>query len=242
MDAATAGQLIELNRQFYQTFGGQFSSTRGRLQPGVRRAVANLEGSERILDLGCGNGNLARELAQRGHRGSYLGLDFSPPLLHVAGSGWEEFSATFQQGDITSLDWDASLEDVLMDQIFAFAVLHHIPGEELRRRLLQKIHRLLAPGGRFALSNWQFLTSEKLKARVQGWEKIGLSQTQVDENDYLLDWRAGGSGLRYVHHFSEAELKRLADSTRFRLVESFCSDGQNGRLGLYQIWEKNSPA
>lgn len=242
MDAVTAGKLIEVNRQFYQTFGGEFSSTRGRLQPGVRRVVENLEGSERILDLGCGNGNLARELARRGHRGSYLGLDFSPPLLHVAGSGWEAFPAAFQQGDITSLDWDASLEHVLMDQVFAFAVLHHIPGEEIRRRLLQKIHRLLAPGGKFALSNWQFLASEKLKARVQDWGKIGLSQTQVDENDYLLDWRAGGSGLRYVHHFSEAELNRLAASTRFRVVESFYSDGQNRKLGLYQIWEKNSPA
>ncbi len=237
MDAVTAGKLIELNRQFYQTFGGEFSSTRGQLQPGVRRILENLEGSERILDLGCGNGNLARELAKQGHHGTYLGLDFSLPLLQAADSRLEGFSSTFQQGDITSGDWDSALSHPSFDLIVAFAVLHHIPGEEIRLRLLQKSHRLLMPEGRFALSNWQFLTSEKLKARIQPWEKAGLSSEQVDENDYLLDWRAGGTGLRYVHHFSEAELKTLAAAAGFRVVETLYSDGKNRKLGLYQLWE-----
>ena len=206
MDAVTANKLIELNRQFYQTFGKDFSATRGRLQPGVRRILEDLEGTEQILDVGCGNGELARELARRGHRGSYLGLDFSLPLLQAAESRLEDFSASFKQADITSSDWDASLSASSFDIVYAFAVLHHIPGEEIRLRLLQKIHRLLKPGGRFILSNWQFLNSDRLKARIQDWEKAGLSPAQVDEDDYLLDWRAGGSGLRYVHHFSEAEL------------------------------------
>jgi len=43
-----------------------------------------LKGEESILELGCGNGELARELATRGHRGPYLGLDFSLPLLREA--------------------------------------------------------------------------------------------------------------------------------------------------------------
>jgi hypothetical protein len=60
---------------------------------------------------------------------------------------------------------------------------------------------------------------------------------EVDEGDYLLDWRAGGSGLRYVHHFSEAELKALAAASGFRVMETFHSDGRDHRLGLYQIWE-----
>jgi tRNA (uracil-5-)-methyltransferase TRM9 len=242
MDAATANRLIDLNHQFYQTFGNDFSATRGRLQPGVRRVLAALDGTERILDLGCGNGQLARELARRSHRGSYLGVDFSLPLLQAAESQPEDFSASFKQVDITTSDWDATLSTASFDLVYAFAVLHHIPGEGIRLRLLQKIHRLLKPGGRFILSNWQFLNSDRLRARIQDWEKAGLSPAQVDEADYLLDWRAGGSGLRYVHHFSEAALKALATMSQFRLVESFLSDGQNRRLGLYQIWERNTPA
>jgi SAM-dependent methyltransferase len=241
MDAVTAGKLIELNHQFYQTFGGEFSSTRGQLQPGVRRVLEKLDGSERILDLGCGNGNLARKLSDRGHRGPYTGLDFSLPLLQAAESGLDSFSADFLQGDITSTDWDSKLVLSSFDLVFAFAVLHHIPSEEIRLRLLRKVHRLLKPGGRFALSNWQFLSSEKLKSRIQDWEKAGLSPVQVDEDDYLLDWRAGGSGLRYVHHFSEAELRALAAASGFQVTETFYSDGRNHRLGLYQVWEKKSP-
>ncbi len=237
MDAVTADKLMELNRQFYQTFGAEFSATRGRLQPGVRRVLDDLDGSERILDLGCGNGNLARELAKRGQRGTYRGLDFSLPLLQAADSGQEGFSATFLQSDITSLGWDSALEASSFDLVFAFAVLHHIPGEEVRLRLLQKIHRLLKPGGRFILSNWQFLSSDRLKARIQDWDKAGLSPAQVDEDDYLLDWRSGGAGLRYVHHFSEAELNALAKMTQFQVIESFHSDGQNHKLGFYQVWE-----
>ena len=91
------------------------------------------------------------------------------------------------------------------------------------------------------MSNWQFLSSEKLKSRIQDWEKAGLSPVQVDEDDYLLDWRAGGPGLRYVHHFSEAELRALAAASGFQVTETFYSDGRNHRLGLYQVWEKKSP-
>ena len=43
-------------------------------------------------------------------------------------------------------------------------------------------------------------------------------------------------GLRYVHLYSRCELANLADQTGFSLLEEFESDGEGGRLGLYQIW------
>ena len=86
MDSGTAARLVEINRDFYTRFGGSFSATRHRLQPGVRCILETLHGDESILDLGCGNGEFARELAKRGHRGSYLGVDFSLPLLQDAES------------------------------------------------------------------------------------------------------------------------------------------------------------
>src|SRR5260221_3333283 len=86
MDSATAVRLIELNKDFYTQFGDSFSATRHRIQPGVRRVLEMLKGDESILDLGCGNGEPARELAKRGYHGSYLGVDFSLPLLREAES------------------------------------------------------------------------------------------------------------------------------------------------------------
>jgi len=238
MNSATASRIIELNRKFYTHFGDSFSATRHRIQPGVRRVLETLNGDENILDLGCGNGWFARELAQRGHKGSYLGVDFSLPLLRDAESQPEGFSAKFMQVDLTQI---SSFSDQLADNwslITAFAVLHHIPSVELRLDILKTVHQLLKPNGLFIHSNWQFLNSKKLTSRIQDWSKAGLSSDDVDPNDYLLDWRSGGEGLRYVHHYDDTELQELATETGFQVKDVFYSDGETGDLGLYQVWVK----
>ena len=168
MDSDTARRLIEINREFYTQFGDSFSATRHRIQPGVRRVLGWLKGDESILDLGCGNGELARELAKRGQRGSYLGVDFSPPLLQDAEVQPDGFSARFMQVDLTKL---SAFSDHLSVEggwsvITAFAVLHHFPSSDLRLNILRIVNRLLKADGMFIHSNWQFLNSEKLKARI----------------------------------------------------------------------------
>jgi len=245
MNSSTAAYLIEINQNFYTRFGDSFSATRHRIQPGVRRVIEMLKGDESILDLGCGNGELARELLKRGHRGSYLGADFSLPLLREAESpsartlSPEGFTAQFMEVDLTKLP---AFNDQLSVEggwqvITAFAVLHHIPSIELRLELLRIVRQLLKKDGLFIHSNWQFLNSEKLKARIQPWEAIDLSESQVDLGDYLLDWRSGGKGLRYVHHFDERELGELASASHFKIGDTFYADGETGNLGLYQIWQ-----
>ena len=239
MNAATAQQLLELNRKFYADFGAQFSSTRQRIQPGVRKIIAAFEKTENILDLGCGNGELARVLAQMGFQGTYTGLDFSLPLLQDAQIQPAQFPAKFLAADLTASDWANLIHDPgQFSVVTAFAVLHHIPGTELREKILSTVHNLLGQRARFIHSNWQFLNSPKLRQRIQPWETIGLSADDVDPQDYLLDWRAGGSGLRYVHSFSAGELTQLAANTGFREKETFLSDGEGGNLGLYQVLER----
>lgn len=237
MDSATAARLIKLNKDFYTIFGDSFSATRHRIQPGVRRVLEMLNGDESILDLGCGNGEFARELSKRGHRGSYLGLDFSLPLLRDAESQPAGFSARFIEVDLTQLSMSIKQLSDHWSLITAFAVLHHIPGSKLRFDILKEVHKLLKPDGKFIHSNWQFLSSEKLRARIQPWEAAAVSQSDVDAGDYLLDWRNGDGGLRYVHHFDEEELSKLAKATSFKLIDTFYSDGETGNLGLYQVWQ-----
>jgi tRNA (uracil-5-)-methyltransferase TRM9 len=236
VNPTTISHLLELNRQFYQTFALPFSSTRLRLQPGVRRILDSISPSANILDLGCGNGEFARQLAERQHKGTYTGLDFSAALLAQVGQGLPS-NFHFLQADLSSEDWDAPLVSKQVDLAVAFAVLHHLPGDELRLQVLRKVRILLSSGGRFIHSEWQFLNSPRLKGRIQPWESLGLSTADVDPGDYLLDWRQGGTGLRYVHHFSENELKQLAARAGFTIVESFLCDGENSRLGLYQTWQ-----
>lgn len=241
MDTDTCQRIIDLNRQFYQRFAQPFSLTRQRLQPGVHRILEHASLQANWLDLGCGNGELWRALASRGQRGLYLGVDFSAELLQAAEQRLPvapaDFPRRFIQADLTSGDWAEKIPLAPLDVATAFAVMHHLPGKETRLRFLQQVRRLIAPTGRVYLSNWQFLNSKRLRERIQPWEAIGLSQDRVEPGDYLLDWRQGGHGLRYVHHFDHAELSELADESGFRILETFYSDGEGGRLSIYQTWE-----
>lgn len=242
MKSETARQLVTLNKQFYQTFGREFSSTRQHLQPGVMRILELVEGDENILDLGCGNGELVRELMRMGHRGRYTGVDFSLSLLKTARRGWEDSPAAFLHADLNSPGWDTQVTRSVpgpFDLITAFATLHHIPLAENRLEILKKVHDLLRPAGRFIHSEWQFMNSDKLRQRIQPWSEVSLTEADLEPGDYLMDWRLGGRGLRYIHHFDEPELEALAEASGFRIRTGFLSDGENNRLGLYQVWERS---
>ena len=236
MKKETIEKIVELNSQFYQKFGEQFSATRGRIQSGVRKILEGIGRDLSILDLGCGNGEFARQLADAGHTAPYLGVDFSLPLLKDAMRVPQHFPATFLELDITSEDWSKIPDTYSL--IVSFATLHHIPGEDTRLRILRNVQERLAPGGQFIFSNWQFLNSERLRKRIQNWDVVNINEADLDEGDYLLDWRRGGTGYRYAHQYSEEELARLAEMSGFKVVDTFYSDGATGNLGLYQIWEK----
>jgi len=243
MHPTTVKKLLKLNHQFYQTMALQFSATRRRVQPGIQRILQRIPSEARILDLGCGNGELARAIQQQGRYASYVGLDFSAELLAEAQKRAAGPDTTFIQADLSQPNWEQRIYQANIispgtpfDIIFAFAVLHHLPGKGLHTQVLSSVRRLLSPQGVFYHSVWQFLSSPRLRARIQPWEKINLRPEEVDPGDYLLDWRHGGAALRYVHHFSLNELETLAQETGFRIEETFFSDGENGKLGLYQSW------
>jgi SAM-dependent methyltransferase len=247
MNGKTVQKLLDLNREFYQTFALNFSATRLRIQPGVKQILENIPSNINILDLGCGNGKLAQALAEGGFQGEYFGFDFSYELLGFARKSLENsINFSFIQGDLSSKAWELKvvnqvkgrIEDAKFHVVLSFATFHHLPGSDLHKDTLKKIHALLTKDGRLFHSNWQFLNSERLRKRIQPWARVGLESEDIDPGDYLLDWRQGGHGLRYVHHFSHKELISLAAQTGFKVVESYLSDGEGGNLGLYQVWEK----
>lgn len=250
MQEKTAQKLIALNREFYQRGAESFSATRQRIQPGMARILDGLADSGSWLDIGCGNGNLARAWLESGRKGRYKGVDFSQRLLgdarNVARDVFDrgETEINFFQADISKAGWQTPFEASDWDGVFLFAVLHHIPSLQLRERLLNDVAALLHPQGCVYISVWQPQHSAHLWARRQPWEAIGLTEKDVDEDDILLDWKAESSHqaqhsiYRYVHVFKESELKTLAANSGFRVLESFSSDGRQKNLALYQIWQK----
>lgn len=250
MNDETIQQLVDINNRFYQNFGAAFSETRQRFQSGVDRIIREYIRDGDWLDIGCGNGVLGQHLAKNGLRGSYLGLDFSEPFLKEAQKRTaslethQGFNLTYKKSNLLDTDLREITGDPSFDGVLAFAVLHHIPGKTIRRRLLDQVFSQLKPGGLFIHSEWQFQHNPKLVARIQPWSSVGLSDEEVEPGDTLLDWRhfsqsqAEGPGLRYVHLFSRAELSKLAKLTGFMIIDEFESDGVTGNLGLYQVWQK----
>jgi len=251
VDDNTIQRIIALNREFYQTFSGSFSATRAHVQAGVRQAAKRFPHAGNILDLGCGNGNLMQILSKNEFKGMYAGMDFSEKLIEESQHTYQNlgsqrtFQAVFFVFDLALSNWREFPLKVDWDVICAFAVFHHIPGKEKRREIFNQIHSILKPGSGFVFSVWQPQNSQRLVKRFLTWEQVGLLESDVEEGDTLLDWKAEQSGtnrigFRYVHIFQQDELTELAGQTGFSIKASFYSDGKEGNIGLYQVWEKTS--
>ena len=104
------------------------------LGAGVLGWLAPLPG-ERILDLGCGDGQLTSRIAAAGAR--VLGLDASEPM--VAGARMRGLQA--QVGNAEALVFQSEF-----DAVFSNAALHWIRDQDA---MLAGVKRALKPGGRF---------------------------------------------------------------------------------------------
>src|SRR5690242_13396657 len=92
---------------------------------------------ERSLDLGCGTGHLANEIAKAGP--IVHGIDRSPEMIAQARLNYPELS--FEIADAS-----AYRSDHRFDAVFSNAVLHWIQPPE---QVVQAISLALKPGGRF---------------------------------------------------------------------------------------------
>lgn len=108
------------------------------------------EGCRTALDVGCGDGLLARKLA--GRAGSVTGVDRSPEMIRLARADVPE-NVTFVEADY--LDGTSLVDgtcgtydpDGTYDFVSAVAVVHHTEFENAVTRLVS----LLAPGGRLVI-------------------------------------------------------------------------------------------
>jgi len=90
---------------------------------------------ERVLDIGCGDGALTAQIAERG--ASVLGIDTSAELLAAAGA---------RGLDVRAMDGQAIDLPREFDAVFSNAALHWMTRAE---DVVQGVARVLKPGGRF---------------------------------------------------------------------------------------------
>lgn len=92
---------------------------------------------ESILDLGCGTGELAVEIAKRG--ASVIGMDVSTEMIHSAKKKYPEMN--FIVGDAENFKLDEQV-----DAVFSNAALHWMTNPD---RVIQCVWDALKSGGRF---------------------------------------------------------------------------------------------
>lgn len=240
LSPAAADRLAQINRAFYAAHAEAFGATRPRLPAGVARLLAlpevapTLTPAARVLEVGCGDGKVGRWLAARGV--PYLGLDASAAMLDRARRLTTGAAPRFLQADLLAPGWEAALAGQTFTHVLALAVFHHLPGAAARQVVAHTLVRHLTPNGLFAMSNWQFTRSPRLRQRVAPWSAAGLTADEVEPNDYLLNWeRAGRPGLRYVHLLETAEARQLAEAAGLTVRAVFGADGATGDLAEYVL-------
>ena len=110
--------------------------------------MAALRSGDRVLDIACGTGMVARVAARRlGGKGSVTGLDLSGPMLAVARAAPEGASVEWREGSAVKLPWADAAFDVAFCQQGLQFFLDRIAA-------LHEMHRVLASSRRLALSVW----------------------------------------------------------------------------------------
>jgi ubiquinone/menaquinone biosynthesis C-methylase UbiE len=145
-----------------------------------------------ILDVGCGTGAHAIELAKRGYR--VTGVDLSQPMLEHAKHKANELEASkrpeFFHGDARSFDLNKQYDVVIM----MFAVVGYLTTNEDVLAGLRNVRRHLKPGGLFVCDFWYGPSVLSVRptdrVRVIDVEKgrvIRAASTQLDISNHTAD-------------------------------------------------------
>lgn len=111
---------------------------------------AAIRDGERVLDLACGTGTLAIQVAERLPAADVTGVDGDPEILQRARSKAERAGAKvgFDEGLSTELPYEDASFDVVLSTLF----FHHLT-DSAKRRTAEQVHRVLRPGGRLVVGD-----------------------------------------------------------------------------------------
>jgi tRNA threonylcarbamoyl adenosine modification protein (Sua5/YciO/YrdC/YwlC family) len=108
---------------------------------------ASGSGARRILELGTGTGATASRLLERHPESFLVGIDASSPMLDVARARLPDERVELYVGRI-----EGELPRGPFDLVASALCVHHLDAAQ-KARLFERIHDLLAPGGRFVLAD-----------------------------------------------------------------------------------------
>lgn len=122
-----------------QTWNPEAYARNGAFVHGLAGGVVEwlaAQSGERILDLGCGDGQLTARLANTGAH--VVGVDSSAEMVQAARQ--RRIDATHAPAE------KLPFSDHSFDAVFSNAALHWVRGQS---EMMAEVHRVLVPGGRF---------------------------------------------------------------------------------------------
>lgn len=165
---ATLGRRDELTppRRLQGLAGNSDFRATGEEFAGHLRRLAGLSPSDRVLDVGCGAGRIARVLAHELQPpGSYDGFDVVPEVVAWCRKRYRDTAAPFRfelaavanamynpDGALAASAYRFPYEDGAFDLVLATSVFTHLLADAADRYLAEAA-RVLAPGGRL-LTTW----------------------------------------------------------------------------------------
>ena len=142
----TAGRTIRSWARFYDAASWLLSFGRA---PAIKKMIVEMAAAapgEAVLDVGCGTGTLAIALkAEAGATSEVRGIDASPEMIELARR--KAARAGVDAGFEVALIEEMPFTDARFDLVVSSFMLHHLP-EDVKRRGLGEIRRVLKPGGR----------------------------------------------------------------------------------------------
>ena len=118
--------------------------------------LADPQKGDRVLDIACGTGIIARMVADRvGPTGAVVGVDLNPGMLKVARTVWSSGSRSGVQ-----VEWQEASADKLPFPNASFDIAYCQLGLQFfadRPAALREMHRVLGSGGRLAVMVWRDL-------------------------------------------------------------------------------------
>lgn len=151
--------------------------------------VADLRPGERVLDLGSGGGIDVLLSARRvGATGFAYGVDMTDEMLALARANAAQAGATnveFRRGEIEALPFD----DGSVDVVISNCVVNLSPDKPA---VLAEAFRVLAPGGRFGISDVVAEDSLTPAERAERGSHVGCIAGALSVTEYLTGLRAAG--------------------------------------------------
>jgi demethylmenaquinone methyltransferase/2-methoxy-6-polyprenyl-1,4-benzoquinol methylase len=136
-----------------------------------------LESGQRLLEVGCGTGQITGWLVEQVHPAEVVAVDFSDAMLTQAKAKGVE--AEFRRADVCS----DSLGEGCFDVILCF---HSFPHFRDQAAALANLARALAPGGRFLVTHLNSAADVNAFHDQVGGEVAGDHLPEADAWDPLL--------------------------------------------------------